>query len=115
MGKHAYRVLIRPLLEGKFGPYVGEVNMAWQWARFKARSFKLGYFAGGFQAFCDGLLARVRGLGVEVLLSAPIVALAAQPASRWRVSPAAGAPRDFDVVIVTGAPGLLSKLAPQLP
>jgi protoporphyrinogen oxidase len=115
MGEHAYRVLIRPLLEGKFGPYVDEVNMAWLWARFKARSFKLGYFAGGFQAFCDALLARVRQQGVEVLLSAPIVALAAQPGGGWRVSAAGREPRDFDAVIVTGAPGLLSKLAPQLP
>jgi protoporphyrinogen oxidase len=115
MGEHAYRVLIRPLLEGKFGPYVDEVNMAWLWARFKARSFKLGYFAGGFQAFCDALLARVRELGVEVQLSAPIVALAALPAGGWRVSPAVGESRDFDAVIVTGAPGLLDKLAPQLP
>jgi len=115
MGEHAYRVLIRPLLEGKFGPYVDEVNMAWLWARFKARSFKLGYFAGGFQAFCDALLASVRKLGVEVQLSAPIVALAAQSAGGWRVSPATGTPRDFDTVIVTGAPGLLGKLAPQLP
>ena len=49
--------------EGKFGPYVDEVNMAWLWARFKARSFKLGYFSGGFQAFCDALLARVGGSG----------------------------------------------------
>ena len=115
MGKHAYRVLIRPLLEGKFGPYVDEVNMAWLWARFKARSFKLGYFVGGFQSFCDALLLRVRQLGVEVLLSAPIIALAGQPNGGWRVSPAAGEPRDFDAVIVTGAPRLLSKLAPQLP
>ena len=115
MGEHAYRVLIRPLLEGKFGPYVDEVNMAWLWARFKARSFKLGYFAGGFQAFCDALLIRVRQLGVEVLLSAPVIALAAQPAGGWRVSPTTGESGDFDAVIVTGAPGLLGKLAPQLP
>jgi protoporphyrinogen oxidase len=115
MGKHAYRVLIRPLLEGKFGPYVDEVNMAWLWARFKARSFKLGYFAGGFQAFCDALLAHVRKQGTPVLLGMPITALAAQPNGGWRVVPAAGEPRDFDAVIVTGAPGLLSKLAPQLP
>jgi protoporphyrinogen oxidase len=114
MGNHAYRVLIRPLLEGKFGPYVDEVNMAWLWARFKARSFKLGYFAGGFQAFCDALLDRVRKLGADVLLSTPITALAQQPGG-WRVSPAGGEPGDFDAVIVTGAPGLLGKLAPQLP
>jgi protoporphyrinogen oxidase len=115
MGKHAYRVLIRPLLEGKFGPYVDEVNMAWLWARFKARSFKLGYFTGGFQAFCDALLARVRQLGVAVYLGTPIAALAPRPEGGWRVAPALGEPRDVDAVIVTGAPGLLSKLAPQLP
>ncbi|HJZ50476.1 MAG TPA: NAD(P)/FAD-dependent oxidoreductase [Roseiflexaceae bacterium] len=115
MGQHAYHVLIRPLLEGKFGPYVDEVNMAWLWARFKARSFKLGYFEGGFQAFCDALLAHVRQQGVTVLLGAPIAALAPLPMGGWRVSPASGQPREVDAVIVTGAPGLLAKLVPQLP
>ena len=66
MGEHAYRVLIRPLLEGKFGPYVDEVNMAWLWARLKARSFQLGYFAGGFQAFSDALLTYVRSNGSKL-------------------------------------------------
>jgi protoporphyrinogen oxidase len=115
MGKQSYQVLIRPLLEGKFGPYVDEVNMAWLWARFKARSFKLGYFAGGFQAFCDALLARVRQLGVTVLLGTPIAGLAPLEPGGWRVAPALGEARDAEAVIVTGAPGLLSKLAPQLP
>ncbi len=63
-GPTVYSTIWRPLLEGKFGPYADEVNMAWLWARLKARSFKLGYFTGGFQAFVDALLAHVRGLGV---------------------------------------------------
>src|SRR4030095_3511409 len=42
-------------------------------------------------------------------------ALAPLPEGGWRVSPASGEPRDVDAVIVTGAPGLLAKLAPQLP
>lgn len=114
MGPHASRELIRPLLEGKFGPHADEVNMAWLWARFKARSFKLGYFEGGFQAFCDALLARVRALGVTVHLATPLEALARADGGGWRV--AAGASGgDFDAAIVTGSPGLLARLAPGLP
>ena len=115
MGEQAYRELIRPLLEGKFGPYADEVNMAWLWARFKARSFKLGYFVGGFQAFVDALLARVRQLGVAVSLGAPVAALEQRPEGGWRIVPAVGGAQEVDAVIATGAPGLLAKLAPQLP
>jgi protoporphyrinogen oxidase len=115
MGDKAYRALIRPLLEGKFGPYVDEVNMAWLWARFKARSFKLGYFAGGFQAFSDALLTYVQRQGVAVHLSTPIAALDPLPDGGWRITPPNGSAEDFDALIVTGSPGLLSKLAPQLP
>jgi protoporphyrinogen oxidase len=121
MGENAYHALIRPLIEGKFGPYADEVNMAWLWARFKARSFKLGYFVGGFQAFADALLAYVRNQGVTVHLSAPIAALMPLSAGNghaaeagWRIATAAGEAAKFDTVIVTGAPRLLSKLAPQL-
>jgi protoporphyrinogen oxidase len=115
IGPRAYAALIRPLLEGKFGPYVDEVNMAWLWARFKARSFKLGYFVGGFQAFVDALLADVERKGVRIRLSTPIEALTAQLEGGWQLLPAGGPPEEVDVLIVTGAPGLLRKLAPQLP
>jgi protoporphyrinogen oxidase len=117
MGEKVYQAFVRPLLEGKFGPYTDEVNMAWLWARLKARSFQLGYFAGGFQAFVDALLARVRQIGVVVELGTPIAALEPPDGERreWRIVTAAGARHDFDKVIVTGAPGLLGKLAPQLP
>lgn len=121
MGESAYRTLIRPLLEGKFGPYADEVNMAWLWARFKARSFKLGYFVGGFQGFVDALLEYVRKLGVTVHLGTPITALTRFAADAngaemgWRVMTDGGTSADFDRVIVTGAPGLLNKLVPQLP
>jgi protoporphyrinogen oxidase len=115
MGEQVYGAFVHPLLEGKFGPYTNEVNMAWLWARLKARSFQLGYFMGGFQGFVDALLARVRQMGVAVLLNAPIAALAPQPAGGWRIATASGAAEEVDAAIVTGSPGLLSRLAPQLP
>ena len=67
MGETVYRAFVHPLLEGKFGPYADEVNMAWLWARLKARSFRLGYFEGGFQGFVDALVAaRSEGRGEGV-------------------------------------------------
>ncbi len=35
--------------------------MAWLWARFKARTTRLGTFTGGFQAFVDKLADRAAG------------------------------------------------------
>jgi protoporphyrinogen oxidase len=113
-GPKVYAALWRPLLEGKFGPYADEVNMAWLWARLKARSFQLGYFRGGFQAFSDALLAAIRRQGVEVRLSSPVTAVR-QHGPGWEVI-APGMPAEqFDQLLVTGAPGLLARLAPQLP
>jgi protoporphyrinogen oxidase len=113
-GPAAYRTIWRPMLEGKFGPYVDEVNMAWLWARLKTRSFKLGYFAGGFQALVDALVARVEQLGAEVRLATPVDALRQLPEGGWLVA-ACGAHATYDALLVTGAPGLLARLVPQLP
>ena len=48
-GRRVYEKMWKPLLIGKFGPYYKDVNMAWMWARLKARSTRLGTFEGGFQ------------------------------------------------------------------
>ena len=37
-GKNVYEKMWKPLLIGKFGPYYRDVNMAWMWARIKART-----------------------------------------------------------------------------
>jgi len=113
-GPNVYRVLWRPLLEGKFGPHADEVNMAWLWARLRARSFKLGYFVGGFQGFADALLATIRALGVDVRLGTPIATVRPQ-AHGWTVHTPGLPPETFDQLLVTGAPTLLARLAPQLP
>ncbi len=121
MGETVSRSFVHPLLEGKFGPYADQVNMAWLWARLKTRSFLLGYFEGGFQGFADALLADVRRKGVRVELQTPVSAVTQLPDSRWSVTPArreapeASTFPAFDAVIATVSPGLLGKLAPQLP
>jgi protoporphyrinogen oxidase len=65
-GNHVYETMWQPLVIGKFGPYYQDVNMAWMWARLKARTTRLGTFKGGFQAFADRFAEHLRGLGVEI-------------------------------------------------
>lgn len=112
-GRRVYKQMWEPLLVGKFGPYAKEVNAAWLWARAKARSFKLGYFRGGFQAFANALRDNVEQLGGQVWTNAPVHHLDADDAG-WTVT-ANGETQAFDQVIVASGPGVLLKLAPQLP
>ena len=41
-GSRVYEKMWKPLLVGKFGPFYKDVNMAWMWARLKARTTRLG-------------------------------------------------------------------------
>ncbi len=112
-GKRAFQQLWQPLFEGKFGPYAPQVNAAWIWARVKSRSFKLGYFRGGFQAFADALAHAVEQRGGTVHTNCPVEQIK-QNDGRWTVR-AGGAMHMFDKVIVASAPGVLAKLVPDLP
>ncbi|MDO8755554.1 MAG: FAD-dependent oxidoreductase, partial [Anaerolineales bacterium] len=67
-GKQVYEQMWKPLLIGKFGPYYKDVNMAWMWARIKARTTRLGTFEGGFQKFADLFAERLRDWRVEIRL-----------------------------------------------
>ncbi|HMK08088.1 MAG TPA: NAD(P)/FAD-dependent oxidoreductase [Anaerolineales bacterium] len=113
MGTRTYRLLWQPLLEGKFGPHYKEVNMAWFWARVKARTPRLGTFVGGFQAFLDALAEVVARQGAAVRLRTPVQAI--EPvAGGVRIATGAGA-AVFDRCLVTTSPGLLAKMTPTLP
>jgi protoporphyrinogen oxidase len=112
-GRHVYEKMWKPLLVGKFGPYYKDVNMAWMWARLKARSTRLGTFEGGFQNFADLFAARLREMGVDVRLGAGVKSI--QRASPRGLIVNSGQPETFDQVLVTTSPGLLAKLCPDLP
>jgi protoporphyrinogen oxidase len=113
-GKAVYEAMWEPLLVGKFGPYYRDVNMAWLWARIKARTTRLGTFEGGFQAFCDMLADRLRGKGVEIRLSTPVQRITARPEGGLEVETRDGAVA-YDQCLVTVSPGLMAKMAPDLP
>ena len=112
-GRNVYEKMWKPLLIGKFGPYYQDVNMAWMWARIKARTTRLGTFVGGFQRFADMFADRLREMGVEIRLRAQVSSI--RPAPDGRLALDAGASELFDRVLVTTSPSLLAKLAPDLP
>lgn len=113
-GEAVYKSLLEPLMVGKFGKHVKEVNMAWMWARFKARSTSLATFEGGFQAFCDALAEVLSQKGVRIHLNAPINHIAALPEGGLELTLPDG-PCQFDRVLATTSPALLARLAPDLP
>ncbi len=111
-GKNVYEKMWKPLLIGKFGPYYRDVNMAWMWARIKARTTRLGTFEGGFQKFADLFAEKLRAMGVGIRLGAQVKFIKRDQAG---LSIAAGSVETFDRVLVTTSPNLLAKLCPDLP
>ena len=112
-GKNVYEKMWKPLLVGKFGPYYNQVNMAWMWARIKARTTRLGTFEGGFQQFANLFSERLRDLGVEIRLGVGVESIQ-RDQDHVSVRSEGGA-ESFDKVLVTTSPTLLAKLSPDFP
>jgi protoporphyrinogen oxidase len=113
-GQKIYEVSWKPLLIGKFGEYYDKVNMAWLWARLYVRSFKLGYFEGGFQAFVDVLETAVTQHGGSIKLNCPVKAITPVTNKKLNIT-TNGQTEQFDACLATTSPQLLSKMAPSLP
>lgn len=114
-GNKIYEMIWRPLLIGKFGPYYQQANMAWMWARLKVRSMRLGYFEGGFQMFVDTLATAVQERGGQLRLNSRVQAIESQADGRLAVRVSGEEPLPVDRCLATVSPGLLSRMAPQLP
>ncbi len=115
LGDEAYTALWEPLLEGKFGPYARQVNMAWFWARLHSRTPQLGTFVGGFQALVDRVVARLRAMGVAVHLNTRVQRITrAGEGPGWLVDAPPRGGR-FDAVLLTLAPHQAARLVPDWP
>ena len=112
-GENLYRLQWEPMLQGKFGPHYREVNMAWFWARLKARTTRLGTSQGGFQAFADEFAEILSGMGVKILYNTRVEGL--QPAEQGLTLQLERGELGFDRVLSTTSPVQLAKLAPALP
>jgi protoporphyrinogen oxidase len=120
MGKRAYRAVWQPMLQGKFGPYFQEVNLAWFWARIYKRTPQLGYYRGGFQAFVDGLAQACVAAGATLHTRAPVRSIQRTETGDYLLAIDGTTPGEenqarFDTVLSTVSPGLMQRLAPDLP
>ncbi len=103
MGERAYAELWEPMLRGKFKEAYDQVNMAWFWARIAARTPRLGYFEGGFQAFIDRLADEVRARGGTIHLDTSVRQIAGA-VGQVTLSLEDGTDRTFDRVLTTTSP-----------
>ena len=114
-GEKVYTMMWEPLVVGKFGErWYRLVNMAWMWARLKARTTRLGTFEGGFQNFADLLAGKLREMGVDIRLQAPI-SLIERPSGSAKINVHGTSTAQFDRVLVTLSPEAMSHLVPSLP
>lgn len=112
MGNEGYERFFKPLLIGKFGEYYDQVNMAWLWARVKARSLRLGTFEGGFQEFVDILAGSLLLKHAEIHTETRVEKIDTQDGKPTLTIN--GETHVFDYVISTTSPRIMLKLTPRL-
>lgn len=114
-GKRVYELMWEPLMIGKFGErYATQVNMAWMWARLKARTTRLGTYQGGFQAFADRFAGTLHQMGVSIRLNTPVEQILPSHEGGIDLDTPYGQVH-YDQCLVTTSPNLLARLAPGLP
>jgi protoporphyrinogen oxidase len=116
-GNQVYESMWKPLMDGKFGPYAEDVNMAWMWARIHARTTQLGTYVGGFQAFANDFATVLKQLGVTIRKKTSVSSIERNGKGLLVHTAESGEPEEhsFERVLSTTSPGLMAKLAPGLP
>ncbi|MBM4402266.1 MAG: NAD(P)/FAD-dependent oxidoreductase [Candidatus Cloacimonetes bacterium] len=115
VGEDVYKMIWEPLLQGKFGDYYSEINMAWFWARIKKRTQKLCYLKGGFQVLVDKLIKEIKKQGGKVRLDHQITRIETLPATSLLHIANGPEQGPFQKLIVTTPPLTLVELVPNLP
>jgi protoporphyrinogen oxidase len=115
-GNKVFESMWKPMLDGKFGEnWSDKVNMAWMWARLHVRTPRLGTFKGGFQRFADKFAQKLVEDGVTIRYSQPVKQIRRSENGGLDVQVGEETIEQFDKVLVTLSPGLMAKLAPELP
>ena len=115
-GNFVFESMWKPMLDGKFGEnWSDKVNMAWMWARLHVRTTRLGTFEGGFQRFADKFARKLTEDGVQIRYKQSVNKISKNPLGRLDVQTGDEQSEGFDQVLVTLSPGLMAKLAPDLP
>jgi len=116
-GEKVYELMWEPLVIGKFGDkYYKQVNMAWLWARIKARTTRLGTFVGGFQALADEFYNKLDEMGVVFKMETRIGKIQPKKGGGLELFPDGNrAPDSADACLVSSSPGQLAGMVKELP
>lgn len=114
-GEFVYETMWEPMMIGKFGErYADKVNMAWLWARISKRTTSLGTYEGGFQAFIDTFVAKLKTKGVIFRFGADVREIKPEDDGTYLIR-TEDKEAAFDKVLVTASPNALVNLVPTLP
>ena len=114
-GNTVYEQMWKPMLDGKFGErFAGQVNMAWMWARFHARTTKLATFEGGFQNFANSFAAELQKRGGIIHYSTRVGNIQANQKGGVAIK-TDDSNLEFDRCLVTVSPALMARMAPDIP
>ena len=106
----------------KFGDYADEVAAVWFWNKLKLRGSsrgkqqeeRLGYLVGGFGQALEAWEQELRTRGVEMRVGEGVERIPVEQGRATGVVTGKGL-QPFDHVLVTTAPELLVRMAPDLP
>lgn len=121
IGKQAYEVIWRPLLQIKFGEYADEVAASWMWHRIhrvakSRRKFLqrevLGYLKGGTQTLVDTMCRTIEEMGGEIRTSSPLTSIGVEN-NAVRGVKSEGGMLEFDGVISTLPLSLVCGMLPE--
>ncbi len=121
-GRNVYDNVWGPLMRGKFGAYEEQVAAVWIWNKLKLRggsrgkgqAENLGYLKGGFGRALKALEGRLRDMNVQVRTAAPVEHIVIENGKALAVQ-TGGETFAHDRILVTTAPAVFSKMAPDLP
>lgn len=107
VGREGYEKIWKPMLMAKFGREVGQVNLAWFWARVYKRTKKLGYFNEGFERLAEKMGEYVEKKGGQIRMQTNIKEVKREEKS-WRVNG-----ERYDQVLITAPMPLAEELLEQ--
>jgi protoporphyrinogen oxidase len=116
LGKKGYQLIWEPLFKNKFGPFAGNVSLAWFWARIKKRTPSLAYPEGGFLNFANHLVEEINKKDDSVKFNSEVLKVIQDKKVTVEVKENAKVVKyEFDKVIFTTPSNLFLKLASGLP
>lgn len=77
-GEEVYKRFFKPLLKGKYGPFLDKVSAGWLISRIKMRSERsifgesLGYLDDGFNDFLEKIKSKIKEFGGKIITGAEV-------------------------------------------